>query len=193
MKRQLESPEETVGVKLIKEESKPDSLFFYSKSEDVKPGLGEDEHVETPEEYDELAQIPHWRRVLSNFHDSSVFEFRGQMYRSIEHVFQGIKSSLVDEAKGLHFTLNSGHAIGNGSGQNAQRKRKYCTLNKEQIETWKTMGPEVMKEAAIAKYTQDKKARKVLLATGNAQLWHQVPGQAPVRFEHLEEIRASFI
>lgn len=49
----------------------------------------------------------------------------------------------------------------------------------------------MMAEIARAKYSQCADARRVLLATRNAQLWHIVPRSKPVRFHHLEAIRTS--
>jgi hypothetical protein len=64
-----------------------DKLYFYSASRDVAPGRGVNEVVTDPSAYRELALIPHWRRILSNFHYCP-FPFAGSTYNTIEHVFQ---------------------------------------------------------------------------------------------------------
>ena len=114
---------------------------------------------------------------------------RGSLFNSIEHVFQSKKIELVDPVKAYYFTVESGHEIGLGDGAMAQKNRKLAVLKKADLDTWFWMSADVMKRAAMAKYTQCPAAAEVLRCTGNAQLWHVVPRKQPVRFEHLEEIR----
>lgn len=168
----------------------PDRLSFYSKSADAAPGKGANEHVSDASAYKELASIPHWRRLLSNFHVAP-FAFEGHTYRSIEHVFQAEKTALADPAKAYWFTVESGHTIGQGDGAEAQRNRKLVLLSKEQLSTWDLIKGGVMERAAIAKVQASEDARRVLKATGTAQLWHIVSRSKPIRFEHLERIRAT--
>ena len=53
-----------------------DTLYFYSKSADKKPGKGANETVHDDSKYEKLSQTKDWRKVLSNFH-CSPFEFEG--------------------------------------------------------------------------------------------------------------------
>jgi ribA/ribD-fused uncharacterized protein len=170
--------------------NKIDKLFFYSKSKNVDPGKGSNEEIQCIEDYINLKGYPNFRKVLSNFHVCP-FKFEGQTYNSIEHVFQAKKIELVDKNKAFLFTLESGHEIGSGDGQVAQKNRKLVFLSKEVLHKWDLIKDDVMKRAAIQKYIACKQAREILLATNKAQLWHIVSRKKPVRFVHLEEIRAE--
>ena len=168
-----------------------DKLYFYSKSADKpKPGKGANEVVEHHDNYADLAKIVGWRKVLSNFHFSP-FKFEGKTYNTIEHVFQAKKIALEDLVKAEMFTVESGTELGNGDGASAQKNRKLVKLTKTSLAKWDGMKDKVMKDAAIAKYKACPEARKVLQLTRNAELWHVVMRKQPVRFVHLEEIRAN--
>lgn len=166
-----------------------DKLFFFSKSADRAPGKGAGERVADPAAYAALAGLKEWRKVLSNFHVMQ-FEYRGKKYRTIEHAFQAAKIALVDPAAARRFEADSGDPIGLGDGAVAQKNRKLVKLNAEQIQAWDAMSAQVMREAAVAKYAASPEARAVLRATGHAELWHVVMRKPPMRFAHLEEIRA---
>ena len=167
-----------------------DKLYFYSGSSDAPPGKGANE-VGDPANYTALAHVAGWRKVLSNFHVAP-FEWRGFTWNSIEHVFQGMKIGLQDNTKAAHFTLDSGHFIGQGNGAVAQKHRKYALLTQENIERWSRTSDSVMHSAAQAKYSACPLAAAVLDATGDAELWHIVPrSKYPTRFHHLETIRAK--
>jgi predicted NAD-dependent protein-ADP-ribosyltransferase YbiA (DUF1768 family) len=167
-----------------------DKLFFYSKSADKPPGKGANEVVADPRQYAELASIPHWRKVLSNFHVCP-FQFQGGTYRSIEHAFQARKIAIADPVKARQFTVESGSPLGLGDGADAQKARKLVRLTPEQLAYWDGIKDVVMEAAATAKYAACPAALAVLRATGNAQLWHVVSRSKPVRFEHLERLRAA--
>lgn len=171
-----------------------DKLYFFSRSAEKEPGKGKNEKVANPELYKDLPIG--FRQVLSNLYTASQpFEYKGRHYRSIEHVFQGEKMRLAGGAKGeaaaYKFTVESGDPIGAGEGKIAQSKRKLIKLNKEQLAEWDRIKDRVMEGAALALYKSDANARRVLLATGDAQLWHIQGRKEPstVRFVHLERIR----
>lgn len=170
-----------------------DRLCFYSRSKDAAPGKGAREVVRDPNQYQVLQGIPHWRRVLSNFHAGADFELWGLHWRTIEHAFQAAKMRLVDPAKYFAFSVESqtpdlGLAR---DGLAARRMRKWAVLPPDKLAEWNSgLSAAVMRDAAAAKYAADKDARTVLAATGNAELWHLVPRGQPVRFRHLEEVRA---
>jgi ribA/ribD-fused uncharacterized protein len=165
-----------------------DRLYFYSKSKDTVPGKGVHETVKDVTAYENLSKIKDWRKILSNFH-TFPFKYDGNMYNTIEHVFQGKKIELVDKEKALYFTLDSGNDIGKGDGEIARKNRKLVKLNAEQLKLWNTMKDKIMFEAALAKYSVCIEAQNVLKSTNSAQLWHVVPRSQPVRFIHLEVIR----
>lgn len=47
-----------------------DKLVFFSRSADKYPGKGAGECVSDCSQYEELAAISDWRKVLSNFHEA---------------------------------------------------------------------------------------------------------------------------
>lgn len=169
-----------------------DSLVFYSKSADVKPGKGVHECVRDPAAYAGLGQ--HWRRRLSNF-DVGAFAFNGRTYMTIEHAFQAAKIALADARRAEEFTVESGTPLGMGDGAAAQRARKLVRLTPDLLRAWDGMKDDVMAAAAAEKFRACPEAAAVLKATGDAQLWHlsMQRGKAStlVRFIHLENIRES--
>ncbi len=171
-------------------EMQNDRFYFYSKSRDAKPGKGTNEYVQDGSVYEELGKIKDWRKVLSNFH-LCPFEYGGYTYNTIEHVFQAKKIELVDAEKALWFTLESGHEIGQGDGQVAQKNRKLVKLNQDELREWGKIKDRIMFEAAVQKYNSCVMANMVLKATKNAELWHVVARSKPVRFVHLEIIRET--
>lgn len=169
-----------------------DRLFFYSNSADARPGRGAREAVACAAAYEGLAKVPHWRRVLSNFHVEP-FVSDGRTFRTIEHAFQAAKIAIASREDAARFTVESGDAIGAGDGPVAQKNRKLRRLTPAQLAQWDAAKDGVMARAAECKYAQSALARDVLARTGGAELWHLVPRGAPVRFAHLEAIRAALV
>lgn len=169
-----------------------DILTFYSGSADKKPGKGVGEQVRNPDAYALLSTIPDWRRVLSNFHFCP-FRWEGATYNTIEHAFQAAKIALVDPVKARQFTVESGTALGRGDGKAAQKARRLVVLGAQQLQLWDALSAYVMATLQTQKFAACPEARRVLRATGNAQLWHLMRqrGQPSrlVRFAHLEDIR----
>lgn len=181
-----------------------DKLVFYSGSAFAPPTRGIHESG-SPIQYTELERFGNWRRMLSNFDVSESFTWDGNdigfrfnpgtRWRSIEHVFQGAKLSLVDISHGLRFTEEYGGFIGKGDGRLAKLNGRLVRLNPVQIAAWDRVKDSVMESAAYAKYTQHIEGTwaKMLRATKNAELWHlQRQRGRPsvlVRFAHLELIR----
>lgn len=176
--------------KNIQELTKDDKIYFYSRSKDVHPGKGSNEYMKNPELYKRLSEIKNFRRILSNFHVYP-FQFEGYTYNSIEHVFQSKKIELVDKELALNFTLESGHEIGKGNGNIAQKHRKLAILSPKMLKKWDSIRHDIVKRAAIEKYKVCGEGREVLKATLGCQLWHIVSRSQPVRFIHLEEIRCT--
>jgi predicted NAD-dependent protein-ADP-ribosyltransferase YbiA (DUF1768 family) len=170
-----------------------DKLFFYSKSADVAPGKGPREVVSVQDghQYTDLSKIPNWRRTLSNFHVSP-FVYEGLTYMTIEHAFQAAKIALVDAAAARTFSVDSASLLGLGSGDDARRARKLVYLPGDKIAVWDAMSRAVMEKIARAKYAGCEEARRVLLATQEAQLWHLVPRSSIAEhFSHLERMRSE--
>lgn len=178
-------------VEMLPTASDDDKFFFYSDSKDMPPGKGTNEHVKDSGRYETLSGIPHWRRTLSNFHVAD-FVYAGHRWRTIEHVFQAAKINLVDPEKAFLFTVDSGSELGLGDGLAARKARKLVVLSPDALSQWDGIKDGVMEAASRARYSQDPHSREVLLATGDAQLWHIVSRSKPVRFSHLEKIRTEF-
>ena len=170
-----------------------DRLCFFSGSADKKPGKGTGEYTFRPADYAELAGLSHWRRTLSNFHvHPFTCDITGEVltYRTVEHAFQAAKIHMVDPEAARAFGVESGTYLGTeGDGLAARKQRKMRRLNEVQLAVWDARSAGVMARAQEAKFRQCPEARRVLLATGTAELWHHVPRGRPVRFEHLERLR----
>ena len=165
-----------------------DRLYFFSRSRDVPPGKGTNETVNSPGDYVELANIPNWRQVLSNFHVAE-FPYKNRTYRTIEHAFQAEKTALLDPEKALWFSQDSSHAIGQGDGALAQKNRKLVTLGSSEVSQWDHIKEGVMAAIALCKYRQCPDALRILKLTISAELWHCQVRKPAVRFSHLEDIR----
>jgi ribA/ribD-fused uncharacterized protein len=163
-----------------------DVLRFYSGSKDKNAGHGTGENVSDDQLYEELNKIRNWRQVLSNFHIFP-FTYDNKKYNSIEHAFQAQKILLADAEKASWFEIEN--KIGDQAASVARKNRKLVVLSPSQLFKWDTTKDNIMKQISIAKYRECDEARKVLLQTKDAQLWHIVPRGKPIRFIHLEEIR----
>jgi ribA/ribD-fused uncharacterized protein len=169
----------------------PDHLFFHSGSADRPPGQGANERVANPADYAELAQVPDWRKRLSNFWVAD-FTLDGLTYRTVEHAFQAAKIALVDAGKARSFTLESGSELARGGGLEARKQRKMVLLTPAQLAAWDAQKHRLMGAAMRAKFTQHPDLGRVLMATGEAELWHGTGrGQAPTRILDLEAVRAD--
>jgi predicted NAD-dependent protein-ADP-ribosyltransferase YbiA (DUF1768 family) len=169
-----------------------DKLFYYSKSRDLYPGKGVNEYVTEENKYEKLSKIPNWRKILSNFYVSP-FEYDGHKWNSFEHAFQSKKIEIVDPEKAYWFTLDSGHKIGKGDGEEARKNRKLIILTPSQLEQWFQIRSQIMEDILYAKFTQVPIASKVLFLTDDAELWH-IPGRAkPERQIELENVRDKLL
>ena len=162
-----------------------DRLYFFSRSKDVAPGRGVNEIADV-KNYLELAKVKEWRKRLSHFDATIPFRFEGATYRTIEHAFQAKKIGLLDPEKAKLFTIESGHEIGLGDGQMAQKNRKLVKLSPELLGQWAQIQPAFLLAVAEAKWRLDP---EVLLLTGDAQLFHIQRAKPAARFLHLEKAR----
>lgn len=165
-----------------------DKLYFFSGSADKKAGKGANEIVRKDESYEELNNCPHWRRILSNFHECP-FVWRGRTYNTIEHAFQATKVGLADGNLRFHFCMESETTLSKSGGIEARKSRKIVELNEQQLADWEDLKDLVMSSVSRAKYEQCREARRVLALTGKAQLWHKAPRGQEQRFLHLELLR----
>ena len=168
-----------------------DQLFYYSKSKNVLPGLGIHEFINDISQYKPLCKINNFRQILSNFHKLP-FIYNKLTYNSIEHAFQSEKIRLVDPDVAFKFSIESKDDISKGNGLNARQNRKIIHLDKKTIEHWNKVKMKIMNAITESKIKQCKIFRDTLLATNNAQLWHIVIRQKPVRIIYLEKLRDKY-
>jgi ribA/ribD-fused uncharacterized protein len=165
-----------------------DVLYFYHSSKNMLPGEGVNEHVNA--DYSELAGIKDWRRMLSNFFVAT-FTVDGRQWNSVEHCFQAAKLSIADPVVGRTLELDSGSAIGVASGEEARRARRLVELSDAQLDIWFAMQSDVLRTALMAKFSQNPNLRVMLLATGDAELWHGCRGTPRHRQFILEAVRET--
>ena len=171
-----------------------DKLVFYSKSKNTKPGKGIGEKVTNPKEYTELENIEEWRKALSNFHVAP-FILDDNEWNSVEHFFHAVKfrnNKTPSENYEFYktFSVNGGRPwstnpyFAKQAGKAGRRSAKGVLYNKT-IEGFKIpdikmrqdfytskVDSRLQKLAFLAKFTQHENLKRLLLATGDAELWH---------------------
>jgi hypothetical protein len=173
---------------------KNDIITFFAFSADKKPGQGVGEFVADPKLYIELEHIPHWRRVFSSLWDNEAFEHicldgAKRRFKSVCHalnaekfLFAGYKDIAVS------FSLDSNSELGKASGLTAHKARKIVKIKEEIITEWWEIEKEIKRKIYLSRYSKGL-ARKVMLATGNAELWNRGPRITTIRCTSLEAIR----
>jgi predicted NAD-dependent protein-ADP-ribosyltransferase YbiA (DUF1768 family) len=168
-----------------------DRLFFHSGSADRAPGVGRHESVVDPSAYAALAQIPNWRKMLSNFWVAD-FVYEGLTYRTVEHCFQAAKIAIANPGLARDFALESQSSLSQGDGLAARKQRKLVLLAPQQLALWDRCKHVVMQSAMRAKFTQNPALMAVLQTTRDAQLWHGTGrGSRPQRIYDLEAVRSE--
>lgn len=170
----------------------PDIFQFFASSADAPaPGKGSGESLESPADtYKELKAIKGWRKILSNF-AITPFTWKGKRWNTVEHAFQASKFENLSPELFDSFSLDSGSELGKSNGDAARSERKAFVFTAAQKAEWDSQSASVMRDLWEAKFSQNEEARRVLLLTGNAELWHAAPRMAKVRWEDLERIRGD--
>lgn len=167
-----------------------DKLCFYSGSANKPVGKGVNEYVKCYDDYKDLNNIPGWRRVLSNFYEAD-FEYNGMIYGTLEHAFQSVKISIADPGKAILFSKQSGSTLSKSSGLEARKCRKMVMLNDEQLILYHNEFKSIHREILLSKFIQVGIANKVLLLTGDSELWHSGPRIKKSRQHDLEYVRSK--
>ncbi|OJJ20935.1 hypothetical protein BKI52_10165 [marine bacterium AO1-C] len=149
----------------------PDRFVFYSKSANAVPGSGSHEFVEDLDIYVDLAAIPHWRRILGNFYECA-FVYENRTYHTLEHALQAKKFQPIDQALFERFSQESHSTLAFQGGLEARKMRKTIMLTTAQLAKWDQEKIAHVENMQWAKFSQCEKARKALLATQQAELWH---------------------
>ena len=175
-----------------------DKLMFCSNSADAKIGRGKGETVINPKDYTELGLIKDWRKALSNFYIAP-FRLDDNEWNSVEHFFHAVKfrnNKIASKnyefyktftvngekpwSKNAKFATQAGKAgrisirndkkyvydgiiDGDKIPQNVQMRQDFYTSK---------VDSRVQKIAFLAKFTQHDDLKRLLLSTGDAELWH---------------------
>ena len=176
------------------------------------------ERLNSKTDYSELRRIQNWRKALSNFHVAP-FILDNNEWNSVEHFFHAVKfrDNKKTDSKSYKyyetFTLNSGSPwardpvlakqagkAGRVSGTTGRIYDKK--IGGVKIPTNITMRPDfytskvdsrLQKLAFLAKFTQHENLKRLLLATGDAELWHYTGtrggGEGMILFDELMTVR----
>lgn len=165
-----------------------DALAFYSKSRAVPAGRGAQERVAKGRAY---ALPPNFRQVLSNFARTPLV-FDGKTYETVEHAFHAEKLRQAGyPAAAAKFEPRHEDYVGAdpAAAKKAGGKRGLVKLTPSQIAAWSGSWADVMHRLWAAKFTPPGAPRDVLLATGDAELWHLLGRGGKERWFALEELR----
>ncbi len=167
-------------------------FVFYSKSANKKPGRGKGEVIpdERMVEFNELAKMKDWRKVLSNFYmkpkrDGEVvtlFELDGLKWASVEHWYHANKFKKNNPDYYRLFAIDSGSQImddpkkakgaGGKTGKVSGKKFRPKTVVMDEDFFDDNNNEAIMEKGQMEKYKQDQISRQVLLATKDAKLVH---------------------
>lgn len=180
----------------------PTDVFVYgSKSAHVAPGLGKNEALTSSAElYAPLSAIRNWRRVLSQFHQEE-FVYDGHTFATAEHAWHYAKLQAVDQAAlAQEFAIESNSPLSRESPQKAKSaggKNGIYRMSKSEIARWEAVLTERIADVLYAKFSQSPVARKVLIATRDATLFHLLSRVARGRnlqpVPWLEKVRARIV
>jgi len=163
--------------------------FFASSSSAPAPGKGTGESLESPARYNELKAVKGWRALLSN-EAVTPFTWKGKRWNTVEHAYQASKFEEIRPDVFDTFSLDSGSELSKAGGDAAKAQRNIIMLNKAGRDAFQARSSALLQELWRAKFSLPE-PKRVLLLTGNAQLWHATPKAAKERWIGLEELRTS--
>jgi predicted NAD-dependent protein-ADP-ribosyltransferase YbiA (DUF1768 family) len=167
-------------------------FYYYSNSTNKPPGKGVNEELSSDENYDSLAKIKDWRKILSNFYAYPI-TLDDLQWATVEHYYQASKFKINNpqffkqfSMCGSNFSIDPKKAKSAGGKSGGNFRPKSITMD---TDFFTNNQKTCMLKALNAKFNQQGLPREVLLATGNAELWHGTRGVPPSRQYLLEEIR----
>lgn len=183
-------------------------LVFYSKSAHKPAGKGLHEHLASKDKFNDLNKIVDWRKMLSNMYVSP-FILGDEKYNSVEHFFHASKFLKTDSQFAKTFTINSGSKwavdpfkakTAGKAGRISKNTKVFTTKDfslptnvKMRADFYDSIVNKVQLLAWYSKFTQNPLLKKVLLATGEARLFHveTVRGKQSklIHFSGLEKVR----
>ena len=214
----LSTPINTIAKEAVgaKEEPLQSDLYtkgtvfqFYEHSTDKPaPGMGAGETLgpEGVKAYDELKKHVGWRKMLADGWSAAAaaapFTLDGHQWLSVEHYYQGSKFKKTNPAYYLQFSLDSktelaknvemAKSAGSKSGKYQGKLLRPASI---QIDTDFFSGlrqKTELKNAMMAKFSQDAHLKQMLLATKTAKLTQYVRGSPPKISDTLMEVRKAF-
>ena len=135
-------------------------------------------------------RYPNHRKMLSNFWTGSPFKIDGNWFKTIEHGYHYNKAMLFFPDRASRYISGGDLADAEPNEVKRSTNKRFMPLNRIQLLQWSKMSEAVLAELAKAQYTQNPNMRDMLLATGDAQLWHVLRGKRQ-RFNWLEKLRKT--
>lgn len=157
-------------------------FMFNSNSMDSPPGRGIGESNPANKVFAELAAIPNWRRVLSNFYPSD-FVLDDLNWHSVEHYFHAQKFKDSHPDYYLEFAIDSGSVLSKSEGATVKHAGRKIKMSRVECAAWDRISQDVLKRAQYAKFTQNEFCKRVLIATRGAILTHKASRFSPLVVE----------
>lgn len=187
------------------------SVFvYYSKSANVKPGKGSGEYLNIGDDFTELSPIKDWRKMLSNFYISP-FIVDNNDWNSVEHFFHAVKfrnGKNYDYYKTFALSGNRPWSIDPIYAKQAGKAGRVSGVTgkiyDKKIGDYKIPKDVTLRTdfytnkidkksesiAFLVKFTQNEELKNMLLATGDAELFHYVGrGKPNLHMKNLMKVR----
>ena len=172
--------------------------YYIRSNPKPQPGKGNGEKIgpEGTKAYTNLHAIPEWRRKLDDLWESE-FTLDGHRWLSVEHFYQGSKFKKSTPQYYSQFALDSNSDISKspamakaagsktGKFEGKLLRPKNITLDAD----FYSRNKEVLKQALMAKFSQNEELKRLLLLTKKAKLTHFVQANPSETSNELMEVR----